>query len=59
MSSLIDALAQFFVSMNNTYIPLPSGGSVRMTVLCFGLPVLVAAVGLLVPWSDVGGEDDD
>lgn len=60
MSGIINALADLFIAMDNTYIPLPSGGSVKMTVLCFGLPILVAAVGLLTPWgdTDTGGEDD-
>lgn len=53
MSGLIDALIQAYLAIHNTYIQLPSGGSVRLSVLCFGLPVLVALAGLLVPWGDV------
>lgn len=57
--SIMDAIVDFIVTLHNTRILIPGFTEVRMDMLCFGLPVLVICAGLLTPWGDMGGEDDE
>lgn len=58
MSDFLTMFSQVFYAIMRLNIYLPNGTPIPAFALCFGLPVVVLAVGLLAPWAD-GGDDSD